>query len=71
VILLTVPLNFDYQQVEAGIVLVLRSSGVIERVVVTEISPNSPVLKGTVPLKQGEKLKVSYGYGYWGHESTL
>ena len=71
VILLTAPLNFDYQQVETGIVSVLRSSGVMERVVVTETSPNSPVLKGRILLKQGETVKVSYGYGYWGHVSTL
>lgn len=71
VILLTAPLNFDYQQVETGTVSVLRGSGVVERVIVTEISPNSPCLKATVPVKQGGKLKVSYGYGYWGHERSL
>jgi len=71
VILLTAPLNFDYQQVETGTVSVLRGSGVVERVIVTEISPNSPCLKATVPVKQGGELKVSYGYGYWGHERSL
>jgi hypothetical protein len=71
VILLTAPLNFDYQKVEAGTVVVTRSNGVQDRVTVTEVSPNAPVLRASVPCKAGEKLKVSYGYGYWGHEVTL
>jgi hypothetical protein len=71
VILLTAPLNFDYQNVETGTVVVTRSNGVQERVTVTEVSPNAPVLRAAVPCKTGEKLKVSYGYGYWGHEVTL
>lgn len=70
-ILLTAPLNFDYQNVEKGTVVVTRSNGVQERVTVTEVSPNAPVLRGSVPCKTVEKLKVSYGFGYWGHEVTL
>lgn len=71
VILLTAPLNFDYRTVETGAVVVTRSNGVRQRVTVTEQSINDPVLKASIPCKADEKLKVSYGYGYWGHEETL
>jgi hypothetical protein len=86
VIRLTAPLNFDYNQVETGTVLIASGQGDQERVTVTEDSPNSSTFTGRIKLepdqpvtpgdnriqyKTGTTLKVSHGFGYLGRHATL
>jgi hypothetical protein len=86
VIRLTAPLNFDYNQVETGTVIIASGQGDQERVTVTEDSPNSSTFTGRIKLepdqpvtpgdnriqyKSGTTLKVSHGFGYLGRHATL
>ena len=86
VIRLTAPLNFDYKRVETGTVIVASGLGDLERVSVTEDSPNSSTFTGRIPFHpdqpatQGDKriqfisgttLKVSHGFGYLGRHTTI
>lgn len=85
VIRLTAPLNFDYNKVEAGSVLVASDLGDEEAVTVTEDSANSATFTGRIKLrpdqrvtmddkalqyKTGTTLKVSHGFGYLGRHAT-
>lgn len=86
VIRLTAPLNFDYNQVETGSVIVASGQGDRERVTVTEDSANSSTFTGRIKLhpnhpltmgdnliqyKAGTTLKVSHGFGYLGKHATI
>jgi hypothetical protein len=86
VIRLTAPLNFDYNQVETGTVIVASGQGDSERVTVTEDSVSSSTLTGRIKLrpdqpatmrdnkvqyKSGTTLKVSHGFGYLGRHATM
>lgn len=86
VVRLTAPLNFAYDKVETATVLVTTASGDTERVKVTEESPCGATFIGRIPLtpantpardngsleaKSGEKVVVSYGYGYLARQITL
>ncbi len=80
------PLNFDYDRVEYGTVLLTSGSGDREYLKVMEDTPNakiftgyqtfqlsnSPVqLDGVLQAKLGDQIEVSYGYGCWGHRADI
>lgn len=86
VIRLTAPLNFDYNKVETGSVIVVSGQGDRERVTVTEDSASSASFTGRIKLqpqqrvnlgdksiqyKAGTTLKVSHGFGYLGRHATI
>jgi hypothetical protein len=86
VIKLTAPLNFDYQQIETGSVMVASGQGDTERVTLTEDSVSSSTFTGRIKLRpnqaaanndktlqyqSGTTLKVSHGFGYLGHHATI
>lgn len=86
VIRLTAPLNFDYQKVESGSVIVASGQGDRERVTVTEDSENAATFTGRIrlrpdqPVRPGDKqlqykagttLRVSHGFGYLGRHATI
>jgi hypothetical protein len=86
VIRFTAPLNFDYNQIETGSVIVASGQGDRERVTVTEDSANSSTFTGRIKLspdqrvtmgdqalqyKAGTTLKISHGFGYLGRHATI
>ena len=86
VIRLTAPLNFDYEQAEAGSVTVFSGLGDEERVTVTEDSESSATFTGRIKLqtataakagdgslqfKEGTTIKASHGFGYLGRHATI
>ncbi len=86
VIRLTAPLNFDYKKAETGSVTVVSGLGDEEKITVTEDSPNSSTLTGSIKLqpaaaarrgdkilqfKAGATIKASHGFGYLGRHATL
>ena len=83
---LTAPLNFDYAKMEHAAVLLTSQSGDIERLKVTEDSPNSGVFSGQLKLEPGKAaakgdqalqfqsgtpIQASHGFGYLGRHATL
>jgi hypothetical protein len=86
VVRLEAPLNFDYDKVESGKVLLTSSNGDRETVVVTEESPSSRFLTGRITIKSGAppkaddgvlqtspgaSVEASHGFGYWGRRASL
>lgn len=86
VIRLSAPLNFDYNKVETGSVIVVSGQGDRERVTVTEDSVSSASFTGRIKLQPqqrvnlgdksiqyiaGTTLKVSHGFGYLGRHATI
>ena len=86
VVRLRAPLNFDYQKVETGTVVVTTAGGDREEIIVTETSVNSPELVGRVRLqtgikatpgdgvlqyKAGEEIEAAYGFGYLGQRVII
>ena len=86
VVRLRAPLNFDYQKVETGTVVVTTSGGDREEITVTETTVNSPELVGRVRIqtaqmatpgdavvqyKAGEEVVVAYGFGYLGQRVII
>ena len=57
VIRLRAPLNFDYDKVETGTVVVTSAQGDEERVTVTEDSPNSMTFTARIQLQPGAAAK--------------
>jgi hypothetical protein len=69
-ILLTAPLNFDYNTHEEGTVQV-TVNGQERNVTVTEQAPDSAVLSAEIPARSGDVITVSYGYGYFKQSASL
>ena len=82
VVRLRAPLNFDYQKIETAQVQATSSLGDAETLTLTEESPNSEYLTGSIPLDAnktvktgdgklqtaaGDEVEISYGFGYLGH----
>ncbi len=85
VVRLLAPLNFDYNKVEAGAVVVTSSNGDEEKITVTEESPNSQFFTGRIKIQPasavkgdgalqapaGSSVEAGYGFGYLGRRVAI